>query len=64
MTITDIAQITTVAQFNTLMTEIYAKADAAIDAKYTREDDQYPCGFAWTKIVIDGRSKIGKIVAK
>ena len=60
----NLAKIRTVEDFDAYLKLSYEKADTVVDAKFTKADDMYPCGFAWTRIVIDGRSRMGKIIAK
>jgi hypothetical protein len=36
----------------------------AADAALEKHGDRFPCGFAWVVAMVDGRSKVGKALAK
>jgi hypothetical protein len=44
--------------------ESLAKAREAAEAALAKYGDRFPCGFAWVVATVDGRSKVGKALAK
>ena len=58
--------INNVKEFDKLVETLIQKADQETLKKYNGDVNKHfsGCGFAWTKIDIDGRSKLGRIVRK